>query len=383
MGSSFGFMGPYERALQIKAYVDDLHGRQKERELRQQQFQYEMEDRKRRNELDDLQTRLALHSMGALPVAGGKFGDFEAAMGGRENVDTPVGRYALPSAKQQADQQSAAITAKTRAEALGREQALDQTDPMVKTHLPYGGAFGGLGGKDVTVRRSQEAGVLTRAQDAIIRAHQRKNPQMNVHYTQPGDGTVHVIGTDKATGDTKELQVLKGAGKVAKPQKSGISSSAMRAMQNAQKAIDAANAGYSLKDTRSPEQKWKAAAAAVQQAAAAYPDELEMGPGDLQPDPKTGGIKAYPWIQPRKGAKTTEDSGGDQQADTSGKGVTVSTGADDEPPDTSDEEDDSSAPQAYAGHQISRDKLIAFASQKGVHPSVIEQEFLRQGGQVV
>lgn len=373
---------PVWRATRIAHTLDQYKYEKQEREFRRQKMQLDLEQARRDRTAQDLQTALMLHKMHAMRALPGAAGNFQAALGGRDKpIDTPVGRYALPTPEQEAGFEAKATAEKARATEVGRKQAEREVDPLVDVT--------GVGGSKLKVPQSKAWEAQTRTADIeqrILAAQQRVKPGWNLTKSYDDKGDLHTVLTDPRTGEQKVLPVVKGVGKTKtqKAAKAGISSGAQRAMQNVQKLIDRANATNDedkIKDPEAAKKRWKAASAAAQQAGRAFPEELEIGPGDLNLNEK-GELKAYPWIQPKKGATTTE--GQDKESDTSGTGVSVDSGRDDtEEPDTEDIAGSPEAAGTYSGQSITRDRLEMFARSKGVHPGVIEREFTAQGGQVV
>lgn len=92
---------PYMRALELRAYVDEINFKKEAREQQRLAWKQEMEDRQRSKALSDFQTTMALMSMGALPVKQGEAGMLEAGLAGRGTIKSPTGQqYSLPSPEQ-------------------------------------------------------------------------------------------------------------------------------------------------------------------------------------------------------------------------------------------------------------------------------------------
>jgi hypothetical protein len=337
-GDSFDpFTGPYMKALAMKAYVDDLKFKREAREQQRQAWQMEMEDRKRRQTFEDFQAKIALESMGARPFGAGEQLVDEALTGAlgpvtpesrRTITDTPVGRYAIPTSSERA-------TETGRQEGLRAKAREEASDPYEEIQIPAD-----FGGGTAKVPRSKKV-------DALIKMYEKRFPDMRITEETNDAGDLSIFGTNPRTGEVKTLKVVKGAGKTktstgtsVKPV--GLSAGARQMLEKAQKAIDYAKAGPGVidpDDTRSAEDLWAAAKVAAEQAAAAFPDEIEGGPG-------AGG---FPYVRPIVGDK--------KQAQSQATPV--------------------------AGKAIKRANLAAAAKAKGMTPEQFEKAWRDGGGTIL
>lgn len=205
------FLGPYLKALSLKAFAENLAAQKEEREQRRQLFQSELEQRTRQNQLQDLQTTHALQTMGALPVAAGIPGNFQAALGGRAKpLDTPVGRYSMPSTAQA---QGYAASEARRAgilKGIEKKSESDVADPDVEVPLP--GPAPGFGAT-VTVPESKRLEAMLKAADLYT----KRNPHLIMKDTPPNNqGDIIRTWNDPTKGEKMRL-LLPGAGKTARP----------------------------------------------------------------------------------------------------------------------------------------------------------------------
>lgn len=210
---SDGFItGPLFKAMQLRAFAESLAAQKEEREQRRQLFQSELEQRTRQNQLQDLQTTHALQSMGALPVEAGIPGNFRAALGGRAKpVDTPVGRYSLPTTAQSQGYAASEARRAGTLEGIKKKASEDITDPDVTVDLP--GPAPGFG-NTVTVKESKRLEAMTKAADLYA----KRNPHLVMKDTPPNDqGDIIRTWNDPVTGEEKKRLLLPGAGKSARP----------------------------------------------------------------------------------------------------------------------------------------------------------------------
>lgn len=205
------FLAPYMRALQLKAFAENLSAQKEEREQRRQLFQADLEQRTRQNQLEDLKTTHALQTMGALPVAGGMPGNFQAALGGRAKpVDTPVGRYSMPSTAQAQGYAASEARRAGTLEGIKKKASDDITDPDVEVSLP--GPAPGFGAT-AKVPESRRLDAMVKVADI----YSKRNPHLVMRDTPPNDqGDIIRTWNDPTTGQEKRRLVLPGAGKSAR-----------------------------------------------------------------------------------------------------------------------------------------------------------------------
>lgn len=291
------FLKVYQLANFIK------HSRLQEERLRQQ-MEDERIERQRRNQEQDFNVRMKMEDIGATQVQ--PIGDIQPgfgsdwlAAGKKRQVTVPGGEtYQVPTYEERQNRLLESIRAKGATEAsiaIGRAAAVED------------------------VRQK-------------VRAQYAKDPTLHFNTVTQGDDLL-IIGTDPKTGEEKSRQVFKGAGKGAAANvvirsytdgetgtrvteirdpksgemirrevekgavtprpigagrtgttQKGMSAGARTMMRQAQEAIDKA------KESNDPLDK-EAALTAAQQAAEAYPDELEGGAGDggwayIKPKPR-------------------------------------------------------------------------------------------------
>lgn len=234
MGDFSPFLGPYERALRLKAFADDIQARKEERAQRQQLFQLSLEQHQKANQLQDFNTMMALRSMHALPVAEGTPGNFQAALGGRDKpVETPVGRYSLPTEQQR--QQQNLIDSRNIGLAKGVEKRTETgiTDPDVEVALP--GPIAGFG-DTVKVPKSKRLDAMVK----VAEVYSKRNPHLIMKDTPPNDaGDIIRTWSDPQTGEEKRRLVLPGAGKTARASGAGAHPYIENYAEEAKKLADA------------------------------------------------------------------------------------------------------------------------------------------------
>lgn len=107
------FTGPLQRAVEMKGFLEDMAFKREQRQMMRDQYQNELQDRKRRNAVEDFNTLMSLHQMHALPVAPGIVGKMQAGMGGRGTIDTATqGQFSLPTDEQRFERQKTMATQK-------------------------------------------------------------------------------------------------------------------------------------------------------------------------------------------------------------------------------------------------------------------------------
>jgi hypothetical protein len=207
------FTGPYTKALQMRAMVEDIQARREEREMRRQRFAEEIEGLRRRRASEDFMTRMLLEEQGA-DEAGPHDRALDSALDSalgpvepesrRSIMRTPVGDFRMPS---RADKRRRAHEAARQAGiAKGIEQQATEEimDPYEDVGLPAE-----LGGGTARVPKKGKADLLLKIQDAL----QKRNPKLEISYSDNDRGDRTYFGTNPQTGEVKELRTIKGAAK--------------------------------------------------------------------------------------------------------------------------------------------------------------------------
>jgi hypothetical protein len=198
---------PYRRALELKAFADDLAFKREQQAYQRAQMRLNIEQRRRDMAVDDFNQRLALDSMGYKPVVPGTAGDFQAALGGRAKpVDTPWGRYSQPTPAQR--DQYAVEAARRKGRLAGEEASAreDVTNPEVQFNVETG-LPAPFNMATQTAREKDRQKVID---EAVKRAH----PNLRFERFGPnGAGDYTLVGTNPTTGEEKVRRVIRGAGK--------------------------------------------------------------------------------------------------------------------------------------------------------------------------
>lgn len=289
-------LGPIMRGLQIRAYIEDIKAR---REARAQQAELQraaLQEHQQTQAMRKFQLMRDMADQGWLPAQPGDTGQNDEAIaqaiGGispenrRPVVETPFGTYRAPSETDRFERARRRATQEGILKGEEQKAAEGVTNPYEEVSLPEE-----LGGGTAQVPRKSKVDALIKIEGAL----QKRHPNLSISYSDDQSGNRTYFGTDPRTGEVKPLKTFPG---VAKPQvvspngrtaNTGISSRALSALQKAQEKIDEATNAYGKgeNDLRTPEERWTEARNAVNQAATAFPDELEAGQG-------TGG---YPYIK--------------------------------------------------------------------------------------
>ncbi len=306
------FTGPYMKALQVRAFVEDMQAKREMRQREREQWAQEMRQQKRRELMEDMTTRLFLDQSGARPVGPNDAkieAGLDAAIGPiapankRTQMPTPYGDMYMPT---QGDRDQKMIErAKATGTALGHQQLATEeiTNPYETVDL--GGPFG-----PTQVRRQDVANVK-------IKAWEKLNPDLEKDRMGPDkDGYYTTIWRDKQGREVRRERDLAGkpmtTSATAAADK-GMPATAMRALRDAQTTIDKIS---NPEDIRDIETKKRAALGAVETAVAAYPNDLEGGIGEggwpyikPKPRPATPGVQTFaPPTQPS--ASSTGAAGG-------------------------------------------------------------------------
>lgn len=214
MGDSFSpLLGPYLRAIEIKSAIDDINWRREQRELQKEQFKNQVARERRANQMQDLQTRMSLHSMGALPSSAVEQAGEDVMsdlFGGttpestRVAVDTPFGSYRLPSEKDKSARMMREAQQAGVAAGIKQNAQESITDPFEDVPLPPE-----LGGGTARVSKKNKIDAIVKIQNAL----EKKNPDLYFTKETNDAGDTTVIGLDKSTGEEKYRKTFSGAGK--------------------------------------------------------------------------------------------------------------------------------------------------------------------------
>jgi hypothetical protein len=121
------FTSPIFRALELRDFAEEVKFKREARNQQRQQWQMELEDRQRNNQLSDFHTLLLLHGLHAQPAEPGATPSNDAALRGaasiapensRQLIQTPRGQYRLPSQTDDAGYANAAAQRAGAAEGI-------------------------------------------------------------------------------------------------------------------------------------------------------------------------------------------------------------------------------------------------------------------------
>lgn len=396
-----------ERGMRLKAMADDIRFRREAQQRQREQWKMNLEDRRRKQQLDDLNTHLALRSIGGIETTepAGLESALTTAMGPttpestRTRVSIPYSTgskdYYLPSEQEdvQRGTRASRVAAATKgAEAAATERGKLQVEAEFDPYVDIKDEQGNVVGQ---AKKSKSL-------EAWEKVYKTRHPNMQIKSAINDKGDMTFTGIVPATGEIKDLGTKKGVGKTktVKPKAQSISSGAMSALRFAQKLIDKANStsedeklGTPTKpgDPQLAQKRWAAARAAVQQALKAYPNELTGGIGD--PDEAVFGKGAkggYAHIDVKPKDEQTESSGGTEGPDTQ----EPDSDTDDTTEDSGDQaslegggtptmtQHDRSG-QTLQGHSIRRENIAQAAKIKGLSPNQFAQQWQQAGGEIV
>jgi len=292
------FIAFHPRALQMLQMVQGFKQDQEDRAFNRAQIE-------RQNQLQDVNTRLALDQAGGLPVEEGVVGDFRAAMGGgTKALETPVGRYSLPTQQKRQQQAYESYQAQEEAKAIAlaraegikaRAKAANEPKVPLAEDLRTFFKLGSVTELPVSV-----------VEKMVTQYNAVKQPKDTVHIVSNNDGTMSVARAG-ATGTT--VETVKGGpnkqtaeGGLTPYQQTRITQTARKdagnALQDAQKLIDKARAvdvDKPVKGDPATDPEWQAARIAAENAATQHPDLVEAG---------TDG-NGYPYVKWKTGPTAT------------------------------------------------------------------------------
>jgi len=191
------FLALHPQGPQLIGMMAQATAQKQDRELQRQQMQAQAAQLQRANQMQDLQTRLVLGDRGALEVESGVKGDFRAALsGGQKVLETPVGRFVLPTAQKQREQaytdyqaqEDAKVRSAARVEAA-RAKAKYDAEPMLPVSREMAKTFEIPLGPFGVVPRMKQSGAEQMVKDR--NATKAQNEQRTV--VRNNDGTLSVV----------------------------------------------------------------------------------------------------------------------------------------------------------------------------------------------
>jgi hypothetical protein len=197
------FTGPFLKALQFQQLKEDIDFRREQRNMARTQYLLDLEERTRQRAMEDLKTVVLLDEMGALPIEEGVAGDFRAGMQGRKGrVQTPIGRYSLPTPEQQFEQKARKARTTGVLKGIEKEGEESITDPYEDIGVPED-----LGiGPTVRVQKKNKLEAALKIQQALERRH----PNLQISHSDNDQGDRTYFGTNPRTGEVKELRTIPG-----------------------------------------------------------------------------------------------------------------------------------------------------------------------------
>jgi hypothetical protein len=213
MSTPGGLLDKLERAMRIRAIIDDMKARQEARDQDRELKRAVLQDRQYNQAQEDFKTMLGLSAIGVLPTRGGDAGKLQAAFSGRRTVESPWGaQYSLPTDEQTFERKRRQAVEAGTMEGLKKNAIDAETDAYTDVTVPPGfGGSPGFGAK-VPVQKSKVPDFLLKIESTL----QKRNPNLHITYADDANGDRTYIGTNPANGAVKVLQKLPG---VAKPQR--------------------------------------------------------------------------------------------------------------------------------------------------------------------
>jgi hypothetical protein len=190
----------------MKAFADDIAARREQRQREREHWQFQVDQQKRQNAMQDYMTSMALHSMGAMPV-GPNDQKVEGALtdtlgpvtpgSRRETVAPPGGgQYYLPTATEAAKRSG-------KMKGISDAAYAEQYDPDKEVEIDLGPKYGN---RKLNLPASKAADVLMKL-----------NPHLQREQLGPNDaGDYTIIFRDPQTGQEQYRTTEKGAGKSAR-----------------------------------------------------------------------------------------------------------------------------------------------------------------------
>lgn len=179
-----------------------IHGmRQADEDRRMQQEQIG-----RQNQMQDLQTQLFMDQIGGLPVEEGVVGDFRAGMGGRKKpIETPVGRYSLPTLQQQQEKAKAEFEAQEdiKAKVLTRNLMIrEQVKARMEPKIPLASDF-----VKFFNLHPQTTGLPASVVEKMTAQYNALNKGATIRVIPNNDGTLSIARVD---GSTSSVETVPG-----------------------------------------------------------------------------------------------------------------------------------------------------------------------------
>ncbi len=283
------FLVLFPQGPQIISMMSQAQQQKRQEAIQQQQMMLEQQQMQRANEMQDLNTRLLMNQQGAIEVPEGVTGDLQAAFsGGQKAVDTPAGRFVLPTIQKQNERALAAYQVQEDAKAISaaraaavKEAAKTRNEPKVPLAPEFVQLF----------RLGWTRELPKSVVDSMVHEYNaRKPPSGQMRVVSNNDGTLTVVHlspqgttTETVPGGPKRAAGTEGltanqariADRQAYQDEKKRWDDAKDAHDKAQALIDKAR---SLDRTKRPpgdptaDPDWQAAREAAQSAARAHPD---------------------------------------------------------------------------------------------------------------
>jgi hypothetical protein len=212
MGSYGGsVLDPILKGIQLRQMLDDIKFRKELRERQKQEFDLDLQARKRQQAMQDFQTAITLEKIGAIPAMPGDTGQNDAAIAQAVNITpenrrrmmpSPIGNYRLPSemdvrnkALRLGDTEAEIEYAKEYAGAKGKAAGTVAEGTIPVTYP----AIGDQPSVTVQVPRSQYP-------TAIKTLRELQSDSFGAHsFQKDDDGNVTFVGIPKGGGEPKKV----------------------------------------------------------------------------------------------------------------------------------------------------------------------------------
>lgn len=118
------FLVLHPQGPQILSLMSQAQQQKRQEAFQQQQMMLQQAQMERQNQIQDLNTKLTMQQMGGVEVPAGVQGDVQAAfLHGQKIIDTPAGRFTLPTPQKQAERAQTAYQAQEEAKAQAAARA--------------------------------------------------------------------------------------------------------------------------------------------------------------------------------------------------------------------------------------------------------------------
>lgn len=212
-------LGPLFRLMRMQQFAQDRKWQEEQRGYEREFYKAQLEEHHRNRLLGDVNTALTLQAAGAMPV-GPNAGQLEAAVkpifgeatpgNERPLIKAPSDQsWRLPSYNERRAMTEAAARREGKLKGIEKSSEEEVTNPYVDTEIETG-LPPPFNRSTKKVREKQVAAV-------VKAAHERANPKLTYHWTQPNDaGESTGIAFDEQGKERKRVTIT-AAGRTARP----------------------------------------------------------------------------------------------------------------------------------------------------------------------